>query len=89
MALEMEPFGQSFVGICQTYPKLSNALVEKAREDFHLEQRRDSVQVSYNVEGKPVWPVTSLPAEYAYVLYMELRNALFGSSEYAGFGTKE
>lgn len=92
----MEPFGQRFVGIVDTYPALSKSMVESAREHIKVEQHRDSVLISITTEfahemGTSLVTIlkpTSLPAEHAWVLFIELQKALFGSNPDAGFTSK-
>jgi len=94
--LQMEPFGQRFIGIVDTYPALSVEIVNHAKEHIDVEQHRESVIVTLKagnwadgiVSCLDTWKPTSLPAEYAFVLWQKLRDALFGSDPYSEFTSK-
>lgn len=93
----VEPFGQRFLGVVDSYPALSRAEVKHAQEHVDVSVRNDSIIlgmfVGTHADGieyatAPL-PEIALSPEYAYVLYIKLRNALFGSSEFSGFASVE
>jgi hypothetical protein len=87
-----EPFGQSIQGIVHTWPELDPSIVKKAEKDFRIESFGNNVHVHYmltdRLSTRTIWSPTSLPAEYAFVLYRELRYLLFGSDPKIGFKSK-
>lgn len=84
----MEPFGQRFVGIVDTYPLLSVAVVEQAAKDFEVYTRNNDVVLEFKGLPGGMGFYQELPPEYAYALFIRLQRILFGSNPDAGFGSK-
>lgn len=84
----MEEFGQRFVGIVDTYPLLSVAVVEQAAKDFEVYTRNNDVVLEFKGLPGGMGFYQELPPEYAYALFIRLQRILFGSNPDAGFGSK-
>lgn len=88
----MESFGQRFVGLVDSHPTLSASKVAEAKNAIRVEIQNECIFVELqHVAGVALAlpEQFTLEPEQAYVLYIELRNRLFGSNEYAGFKSVE
>ena len=87
-----EPFGQRFVGLVDSHPTLSASKVAEARGAIRVEIQHGCIFIELQHLAGVALALPeqfTLEPEQAYALYIELRNKLFGSNEYASFKSVE